>query len=201
MNDFQKVWDERYNDKEYIYGLEPNYFFKNFIDSENSGKILLPADGEGRNSVYAALIGWDCFAYDFSTTAKSKALKLAERNNVKINYDLITHKDFEPRENYFDVAALIFVHLSPDIRGVLHKKIINSVKIGGKIVLQAFSKKQIDYFSGGPKDVNLLYSLDELKNDFFGTEILHLEEKMIDINEGIYHKGNGWVIELIAKKV
>jgi hypothetical protein len=37
-----------------MYGTTPNEFFKQQLDLLEPGNILLPADGEGRNAVYAA---------------------------------------------------------------------------------------------------------------------------------------------------
>ena len=36
----QQTWDERYNTPEYIYGTEPNQFFKYFIDSHIPGTLF-----------------------------------------------------------------------------------------------------------------------------------------------------------------
>jgi 2-polyprenyl-3-methyl-5-hydroxy-6-metoxy-1,4-benzoquinol methylase len=87
MNDFGgKFWDERYSTTEFIYGSEPNSFFKSELEKLASGKILLLGEGEGRNAVYTALNGWTVDAVDFSLKAKEKALQLAEENKVHINY-------------------------------------------------------------------------------------------------------------------
>ena len=61
MNEF---WNQRYAEKEWVYGQNPNLYFKKFIDSTKPGTLLLPADGEGRNSVYAATKGWEVDAFD-----------------------------------------------------------------------------------------------------------------------------------------
>lgn len=51
----KEMWDKRYGNTEYAYGEEPNAFFKKTLDKlDLKGSILLPAEGEGRNAVYAA---------------------------------------------------------------------------------------------------------------------------------------------------
>jgi hypothetical protein len=77
------TWNERYGADEYVYGKEPNGFLKEFIDNHPPGKILLPAEGEGRNAVYAASKGWEVTAFDFSEEGKKKALKLALKKPIK----------------------------------------------------------------------------------------------------------------------
>ncbi len=84
MKDF---WNERYAAREYVYGKKPNQYFKKNIDGLTPVKILLPCKGEGRNAVYAAQKGWDVEAIDFSVEGKKKALSLALKNNVSINYN------------------------------------------------------------------------------------------------------------------
>lgn len=48
MKDF---WNERYSREEFIYGKQPNEFFKEQLDKLKTGSILLPAEGEGRNAL------------------------------------------------------------------------------------------------------------------------------------------------------
>jgi len=60
----------------------PNHFFKEELDNVKPGNILLPAEGEGRNAVYAAKLGWNVLAFDDSASGKKKAKKLAEENNI-----------------------------------------------------------------------------------------------------------------------
>ncbi len=45
------TWDERYAQDEYVYGKQPNEFFRQQLQPLRPGKILLPAEGEiGRAS-------------------------------------------------------------------------------------------------------------------------------------------------------
>ncbi len=97
-----EFWNERFSTDKYIYGKNPNKFFKEQIDKLKPGRLLLLGEGEGRNSVYAAIKGWEVDAVDFSQTAKEKALKLAKKNNVNINYTISNLTDFIPRENCYD---------------------------------------------------------------------------------------------------
>ena len=49
----KEFWNERFSSEEYIYGTEPNLFFKSELDKRTPGDLLMPAEGEGRNAVYA----------------------------------------------------------------------------------------------------------------------------------------------------
>jgi len=95
------LWNERFAKEEYAYGKEPNQFFKEEIDKLNPGRLLLFGEGEGRNGIYAAKLGWEVDAVDWSDAAKNKAEKLADDNNVKINYTVADVSDYNPKENYY----------------------------------------------------------------------------------------------------
>ncbi|MFA5010798.1 MAG: class I SAM-dependent methyltransferase [Ignavibacteria bacterium] len=195
-----KFWDERYSEQHYVYGKEPNGFFKQWIDKLQPGKLLLPGEGEGRNAVYAAKKGWDVTAIDFSEQAKIKAIKLAEENNVTINYIVSSTADYKYPEQEYDAAALVFVHFAQGLRENVHRSIIKSLKTGGTLIIEAFSKAQIHNSSGGPKDLNALYSIDDFRNDFCGLNISELSEYHIELKEGDYHKGPADVIRFAAIK-
>ena len=77
-------WNSRYSEQEFAYGTQPNAFLRERLEKIKSGTALFLGEGEGRNAVYAATLGWQVDAVDFSSSAKVKALKLAEKNNVKI---------------------------------------------------------------------------------------------------------------------
>ncbi len=89
MKKMKEMWDNRYSTEDYAYGIAPNVFFKEVIAKYKlKGKMLLPAEGEGRNAVYAAKNGLEVTAFDISLEGKNKAIKLAERENVKIKYEI-----------------------------------------------------------------------------------------------------------------
>ena len=74
----EQFWNERYAQKEYVYGKAPNAFFKSVIDQLKPGRLLVPGAGEGRDAVYAATLGWQVDAFDSSETGREKALSLAQ---------------------------------------------------------------------------------------------------------------------------
>ncbi len=203
MSDFgSNFWDERYSSMEYVYGTEPNHFFKEQIDKiPVRGKILLPGEGEGRNAVYAAKLGWQVDAFDQSKIAQQKALSLAEKNEVKINYNVINLNKFNPAKEQYDAVAIIFVHLKEDFRQALNKKLIDSLKTGGKIILELFSKRQLGKNSGGPQELTMLYSLDEIERDFRNLKSTMLKEEILYLDESEKHKGEASVIRFVGEKI
>ncbi|UCH65667.1 MAG: class I SAM-dependent methyltransferase [Ignavibacterium sp.] len=201
MNDFGgKFWDERYSATEFIYGTEPNNFFRIKLDKLTPGKILLLGEGEGRNAVHAALNGWEVDAVDFSTRAKEKALQLALDNDVLINYEVVDLSNYKPKQNYYDAVAIIYLHLIPELRQSIHLQVVNSLYTGGKLILEVFEKEQLDKSSGGPQSLEMLYSKEELKTDFVNMKIKMLEKQQINLDESEKHRGDAVVIRMIAEK-
>ena len=203
MSDYKSTfWDERYSTEQYIYGIEPNQFFKEQLSKIlTPGRLLLPGEGEGRNAVYAAKLGWQVDAVDQSQKAMEKAVNLADENKVDVNYSVVDLRTFIPKKNYYDAAAIIFVHFNSEERKSFHKIITDSLKPGGVLIFESFSKNQFGKTSGGPQDLEMLYSLEDIKNDFKEMRSILLEEKNILLNEGDKHVGDASVIRYIGEKL
>lgn len=196
----KEFWDERFAIEEYAYGTFPNVFFKKWIDKLPPANLLLPGEGEGRNAVYAARKGWDVDAFDQSDNARMKALKLAEKAGVSINYFVGNLDEYNLAESKYDFIALIFLHLGPDERRNYHKKLIGLLKPGGLILIESFSKGQIQYNTGGPKNIHMLYSMEELSEDLEGLKILEKQSLELELEEGLYHKGKAHLSRIVGMK-
>jgi len=196
----KELWNKRYSINEYIYGKEPNEFLKQELQKISPGKILFLGEGEGRNAVYAAKLGWEVDAVDFSDEARKKALKLADENNVKINYIISDISEFIPDSNHYDAAGIFYLHLEENIRKSVHRRIIDALKPSGRLILEVFEKEQLKYNSGGPKDELLLYSLEEITEDFIELDFEIFAKEKIYLNEGIAHNGEAAVIRFVGTK-
>jgi len=194
----KNMWNERYAQKEYVYGKEPNEFFKLELLKYKPGKILLPAEGEGRNAVYAAKLGWEVFAFDSSSEAIKKTEKLASEKKVKINYQLSSFEEVDYPNDFFDLIALFYVHTFS--RAENHKKLIGFLKSKGTLILEGFSKKQIKNNTGGPRKIEMLFSEEELQSDFAELTELKIKKEELHLNEGKHHQGKASVIRLIGQK-
>jgi SAM-dependent methyltransferase len=198
-------WNDRYSKDEFAFGVQPNNYLKEQLEKLNAGTILFPAEGEGRNAVFAAKLGWEVSAFDISIEGRKKAFRLAETRNVKINYQVGELQTLHYTTGQFDVIALIYAHFPADIKSLYHKTLDKYLRKDGVIIFEAFSKRHIDYVSknekvGGPRELAMLFSIDELKSDFANYEILELAEKEIELNEGLFHNGKGSVIRFVGRK-
>jgi ubiquinone/menaquinone biosynthesis C-methylase UbiE len=202
----KEFWNERYRAEEYAYGEEPNAYFKTQLMKLKPGKILLPAEGEGRNACFAAKQGWDVYAFDLSEQGKNKALKLAQKNNVSINYEVCTLEEISFGKNSFDAIALIYAHFPAADRFAYHRKLTEYLKKDGTIIVEAFNKKHgafqmINPTAGGPRNAEMLYSDEELESDFAEFNIIELIEQETELSEGIGHLGKAAIIRFIGRKI
>lgn len=197
----QTFWEERYAAAEYIYGTTPNQFLKAFLDNrESDGHLLLPAEGEGRNAVYAAARGWQVTAFDYSANARRKALELARSQGVGLDYQVAAVREFPFPERAYQAVGLFFAHLPPEDRRYLHRRVTDSLAPGGTVVLEAFSKEQFGKPSGGPRNEAMLYDTESLAEDFAGLRLLVLTREEVVLTEGRFHQGPASVVRLIAEK-
>jgi len=206
MNDpWIKRWDDRYRQEEFAYGEQPNNYLKKQLEKLNAGSILFPAEGEGRNAIFAAGLGWKVSAFDISMEGKNKATRLAATKNVSIDYQIGELENLNYLPEQFDVIALIYAHFPANIKSQYHKMLDKYLRRNGLIIFEAFSKKHIDYIArnekvGGPTDISMLFSTDELRSDFSNYEIIELVEQEIELSEGLYHNGKGSVIRFVGRK-
>lgn len=200
-----EFWNKRYSVNEYVYGKHPNSYLKEQLENLRVGSILFVGEGEGRNAVYAAKLGWKVFAYDLSVEGKKKAEKLALKHNVQIDYHVGELHELDYQTEQFDVIALIFTHFPSDSRAAIHKELTKHLRPGGTLIMEVFSQKQISHqvegdSGGGPKSIDMLYTLDDIRKDFENLEIIELNEAEVCLSEGDHHNGLSSVIRFVGLK-
>lgn len=202
MKDF---WNQRYAASAYAYGTEPNAFFKAMLDALAPGRILLPAEGEGRNAVYAARRGWEVTAFDISEAGRDKALKLAAGRGVAINYLIGDFPEAALSAGGFDAVALIFAHFPEIRRQDFHQRLAQLLARGGRVILEGFSREHLAFSAenpeaGGPKDPAMLFDNAMLEADFSSLETQLLETREVVLDEGLYHRGLSSVVRYVGRR-
>ena len=197
---FSEMWDERYNTAEYVYGTEPNSFLASVADEIPKGRVLCIAEGEGRNAVYLAERGHEVVAVDSSPVGLEKARKRAGERGVSIETVVADLADYVIEPETWDAVVSIFAHVSPGIRKPLHKRIVQGLRSGGMLVLEAYRPEQIELGTGGPPVAEMTMSLDDLRYELEGLEFRHAAELERDVVEGRFHTGVGAVVQVVAVK-
>ena len=188
-------WDKRFGVERYLYGTEPVAFLKDNIDRLPKGKALLLASGEGRNAVWLAEQGYDVTAQDASAVGLQKARDLAEARGVTIATEVgDLQAGYEMGESEYDLITDFYYH-APE----MFPAVMRALKPGGMFILQNFSIDQPDTNRFGPKNPDYLVKPNELLTLFDGYRILHYEDTVVDLDEGM-HQGAGAVVRLIVVK-
>ena len=205
MNDHSKqaVWNQRYNVDEYIFGTEPSEILTRHERYFKAGETALAiADGEGRNGVYLARQGLQVTSFDISSIGIAKAEWLAARHQATLTMLESDIKAWDWQPNSFDaVVGIFFQFLDPVARAKIFLGMITTLKPGGRVFLRGYTPRQHHYKTGGPSEVENLYTPELLLKAFPEFEILHLKEQEVELNEGPRHTGMSAFIDFIARKV
>lgn len=212
MENTKNFWDEKFSEtSDYYYGTEANAFLqeacsKNIFCNPNlPKKALLLGDGEGRNGVWLAKKGFTVKTIDISTVAISKSKALAQQHNCSLHWlqGDVSEASVWPDET-FSMIIVIYLHLSEKMQIILHELIKKHLSPSGLAIFEVFSKRQLDYQqkheSGGPRNIDFLYSLERLRQDFSDYKMVYLAETETFLQEGLGHQGLASVIRMIAQK-
>jgi SAM-dependent methyltransferase len=195
------MWDERYSREELVYGDSPNSYLQSQTARLEPGmSVLVPGDGYGRNGLWLAKQRFRVHTVDASSVGVERARKIAATAGAELQIEQGDLTTWLWPEAQYDAVASIFVHLLPADRQIVHAGMLRAAKPGGIVILQAFTPGQLQFSSGGPKQVDLLYTADILRQDFSAADIVELEETVADLNEGRMHNGKGAVVQGVFRK-
>lgn len=194
-------WETRYRPPDYLFGKEPNAFLKSQASRLRPGqKALSVADGEGRNGVWLAEQGLDVLTVDFSDTALAKARALARERRVTIATEVADLTSWRWPRAAFDVIVAIFIHFGGAERDTFFANLKAALKPGGLLLMESYRPAQLDYRTGGPPQVDLMYTREILQKAFGDFAALDIREHDSVISEGTAHVGMSALIDLIGKK-
>lgn len=197
-----QTWDARFSTDDYIFGTAPNAWLTQHRDLLAPGsRVLAVADGEGRNSVWLAQQGLQVDAFDISPVGVSKAIRLANDAGVQVNYQITSAENFDWKVGEYDAVVAIFIQFAdPETRATLFKRMKSALKPDGVILLQGYTPKQLDYKTGGPPNLDHLYTETLLRDAFSDMNILELQAYEAVLREGTQHSGQSALIGLVARK-
>lgn len=198
----QATWDARFSTDDYIFGTEPNAWLASHAGLLKPGmRVLAVADGEGRNSVWMAKQGLQVDAFDISPVGVEKARKLAQREGADVNFSVSSVEDFAWTTGSYDAVVAIFIQFAdPDTRATLFKRMTSALKPDGLILLQGYTPKQLEYKTGGPPNLDHLYTETLLQDAFGKLDITELRSYEEVLTEGTQHHGQSAVIGMVARK-
>ena len=196
------MWDERFGRAEAVYGHEPNTYLREQVQLrlKLGAKVLVPGDGYGRNGLWLAKQGFEVTTVDVSPVGVQKARNAAKEAGVTAKILLADLNTWGWTLGEFDAVASIYLHLPPEQRPQIHSHMMEALRPGGVVVLESFTPGQLRFSSGGPKQVELLYTAALLRADFAAAEVLELKESEVELMEGKMHSGRAAVVRAIFRK-
>jgi SAM-dependent methyltransferase len=196
-------WDQRFAEPGYKYGTEPNAFLREQATRlAPASRVLVPGDGEGRNGVWLAEHGHSVTSVDYSSVGLQKAQALAARRGVSLVTELVDLTDWAPEPAMLDAVVLVYTHLPSAIRQPAHRRLALGLRPGGWLLLEAFHPEQLAHSSGGPKDVDMLYTPKVLGADFAGLLRCELSwHGEIQLSEGLGHQGLAHVTRWLGQRL
>ncbi len=194
-----KMWDARYKNEATVYGTEPNAFLADQLAALKAGRALFPGDGEGRNALHTAALGWSVRSFDASGVGVKKSLDLAATRGVTIDAEVGDCRTWTPGES-FDLIGLFYLHLLPEMRLDFHAAVTKWLNPGGLLLLEGFGPGQLRFTSGGPKNPEMLFAEDMMRRDFSGLDVSLCQTLEVVLDEGPYHQGPAEVTRLVARR-
>ncbi len=200
-------WDQQYSAPDFKYGTQANWFLRNQAAHLHPGSdVLLPGDGEGRNSVWLAQRGHHVTAVDNSRVGLNKAARLASENGVAIALIEADLEQWVPTPDSVDAIVLTYVHLPASWRRMAHQRLVSALRPGGWLILEAFHPQQLQHSSGGPKDEGMLYTVEMIRSDLATDPAIILDEVLAwegeaHLDEGSGHQGVAHLTRYVAHRV
>lgn len=194
-------WDERYSEPGYTYGTEPNDFLVAMADRIPLGSLLSLGEGEGRNGVYLASRGYSVTGVDGSPVGLRKAAQLAAERGVTLSLIEADLSTFQIEPNAWEGIVACYCHLPAAIRAPLHRAAVRGLKQGGVFLLEGFSKEQLTRDTGGPKSLDMLFDLDELRQELAGLDNRHGVTLEREVREGSHHTGLASVVQILGVRL
>lgn len=193
-------WHERFNTDEYMYGKEPNAFVSTIAKQLPKGKVLCIAEGEGRNAVYLARLGFSVTAWDYAASGLEKTKRLAKEHHVTVSTELHDLAEVEWEKEQWDAIVHIFGHLPKDVMARTMEGVKKALKPGGYYVSEMYTKEQLQYGTGGPPVAEMLVDPKEMLTTFEDYFIEHFYVGEAHRTEGILHTGDAHVVQSLFQK-
>lgn len=192
-------WDRKYANSPSLFGDRPNDFLvarqAGFLPGQT---VLVIADGAGRHGAWLAGLGLKVDAFDVSPEADRQARSLDARLGVTVHRAVCGWEGWPTWEGYDHIIA-IFIQFSPPAeRSRLFARMRSALAQGGTLHLLGYAEAQLGLRTGGPSDIERLYSRELLMREFAGMEIVILTEYRAELSEGTAHRGPSALVGLVA---
>ena len=197
----EESWDQRYRERQALWGDGPNRFLVEYAGELTPGTALDLASGQGRNAIWLAENGHTVTAVELSGVATAQASQIAHDRGVVV--ELIHHDVFtwDPGDRQFDLVLLAYVQLPEDLRRQVHDLAMRVLSPAGRVLVIAHHRDNLTQGVGGPPIPEVLFTEEQLRSDFAGLEIEALDKVLrpVDLEDG--STANAIDVVLLARNV
>ena len=163
-------WDDRYRERDSVWGLHPNRWVEQEVAALPPGRALDLACGEGRNAVWLASRGWQVTAADFSPVAVDKGRAAAEALGVTVDWRVEDVRTWAPDEPA-DLVLLCYLQLAPPERRAAVQQAWRSVAPGGTLLVVGHDSRNLIEGTGGPQRAEALFTAGDIADDLADEEL------------------------------
>ncbi len=121
--------------------IEPNALLISMVEGRKPGRALDIGMGQGRNSVFLALRGWDVTGFDLSDEGIATARRNADRAGVKVNAIRGTEDAFDYGTEQWDLIVFVYEPF-PITTAAYVRRLHRSLRAGGLIVIEGFGVEE-----------------------------------------------------------
>lgn len=196
-----EFWNERFAQRSYRYGTAPNDFLRKHASQlPQGGQVLSIGEGEGRNAVFLAGLGFQVTALDASDVGLDKTRQLAKAQGVEVMVLQADLNDYEFESVRWDGIINFFCHLPAALRQRVNAGIVRALRVGGALIQEGFTPGQLRFGTGGPRNIDMLWRAEDLRAELSGLDFEILHEIERPLQEGAGHDGMAAVVQLLARK-
>jgi SAM-dependent methyltransferase len=164
-------WNRKHGEAGLLFGADPNRFLVAEVAGLRPGRALDLACGAGRNAVWLAEQGWAATGVDYADVAIENARGLAAERGVDVEWVQADVLEWEPPAGEFDLVAVLYLQLPAEHRRAVLERAAAAVAPGGTLLVVGHDLQNLNGGYGGPKDVRVLFTPDEVAAELRGLEV------------------------------
>lgn len=164
------------------YNMTPTHSeVKSAVESIRPCKVLDLGCGQGRNSLFLSLLGYDVTAWDHNENSLAFLTSTAEKENLNIQTALYNINDANIQENYdFILSTVVFMFLDRNAIPAIIDNMQSHTNAGGyNLIVAAMSTNDVPC----PMPFSFTFKEGELKNYYQGWELIKYQEEMGELHK------------------
>ncbi len=183
-DEMRAAWDARYADQDDVWGSDANRFLVEIATDLPPGRALDLGSGQGRNAFWLAGRGHIVTGLELSPVAVDQATAVAEEHGLDASFEAVDLTTWNPDGEEWDLVLLAYLQLPTETRRPIHAVAAAAVAPGGRLIVIAHHRDNLDHGVGGPPYPEVLFTEDDLAEDFAVLDIERNERVLRPTDHG-----------------